>query len=63
MITIKVSRFIVSYDRNSGEHNVFVINKDGYNDVTKSLDNEEKEELINGLIYCITDLVNNCAED
>lgn len=63
MVTLKGSRFIVSYDENSGEHNVFVRNKDGYNDVTKFLNNEEKEELINDLIYCITDLTKNCAED
>ena len=63
MITLKGSRFIVSYDENSGEHNVFVRNKDGYNDVTKTLDDEEKEELINDLIYCIADLINNRAEN
>lgn len=58
MITLKGSRFIVSYDENSGEHNVFVRYKDGYKDVTNSLCNEEKDELINDLIYCITDLIN-----
>lgn len=63
MITLKGSRFIVSYDENSGEHSVIVRNRDGYNDVTKALDNEEKEELINDLIYCIADLINNCSED
>lgn len=58
MITLKGSRFIVSYDKNSGEHNVFVRNNNGYNDVTNSLDDEEKDELINDLIYCISDLIN-----
>lgn len=58
MITLKGSRFIVSYDENSGEHNVFLRNKDGYDNVTNSLGNEEKDELINDLIYCITDLIN-----
>lgn len=58
MITLKGSRFIVSYDENSGEHNVFVRSEDGHSDVTNSLDNEEKDELINDLIYCITDLLN-----
>lgn len=58
MITLKGSRFIVSYDKNSGKHNILIRNKNGYNDVTNSLDNEEKDELINDLIYCITDLLN-----
>lgn len=58
MITLKGSRFIFSYDKNSGEHNVFVRCKDGYKDVTNSLCDEEKDELINDLIYCITDLIN-----
>ena len=31
MITLKGSRFIVSYDENYGEHNVFVSSKDGCN--------------------------------
>lgn len=57
MITLKASRFIVSYDENSGEHNVFIRNKDGCHDVTNSLGDEEKDELINDLIYCITDLL------
>jgi hypothetical protein len=57
MTTLKGSRFIVSYNEDSGEHNVFVRNKEGYNDVTNSLNNEEKDELINDLIYCLTDLL------
>ena len=57
MITLKCSRFIVSYNEDSSEHNVFVRNKEGYNDVTNSLNNEEKDELINNLIYCLTDLL------
>lgn len=57
MITLKGSRFMVSYDENSGGHSVFVKDKDGCNDVTDSLSNEEKEELINDLVYCLTDLL------
>lgn len=57
MITLKGSRFTVSYDANSGAHNVFIRSKDGYDDVTNFLDNEEKEELINDLIYCVTDFL------
>ena len=59
MIALKGSRFTVSYNENSGEHNVFVKNKEGYNDITNSLNDEEKNELINDLIYCITDLLKN----
>lgn len=57
MITLKGSRFIVSYNEDSGEHNVFVRNKEGYNDVTNSLNNKEKDDLINDLIYCLADLL------
>ena len=57
MIALKGSRFIVSYDTDSGEHNVFVRNKEGYNDVTNSLNDEERCELINDLIYCLTDFL------
>ena len=57
MITLQGSRFMVSYDEISGEHRVFVGNQDGCNDVTSSLNDEEKEELINDLVYCISDLL------
>lgn len=59
MIKLKGSRFIVSYDENSGEHYIFVSNKDGYHDVTNLLDAEDKEELINDLVYSLTDLLKN----
>ncbi len=58
MITLKGSRFIVSYDEDSGEHNVFIRIRGGYSNVTNSVSDEEKDELINDLIYCITDLIN-----
>ena len=57
MITLKGSRFAVLYDENSGEHNVFLRTKDGCNNITNTLDDEKKDELINDLIYCITDLL------
>ena len=57
MITLKGSRFTVLYDENSGEHNVFLRTKDGCNNITNILGDEEKDELINDLIYCITDLL------
>ena len=57
MITLKGSQYKVSYDDNSGEHHVFVRNKDGYKEITNIMTNEDKDELINDLIYCITDLL------
>lgn len=54
---LKGSRFTVLYDENSGEHNVFLRTKDGRNNITNTLGDEEKDELINDLIYCITDLL------
>lgn len=44
MIALKASRFMVSYDEDSGGHSVFVRNKARYNDVTDSLSDEEKDE-------------------
>ena len=63
MITLKGSRFMVSYDENSGGHSVFVKDKDSCNDVTDSLSDEEKEELINDLVYCLTDLLKTMGEE
>jgi hypothetical protein len=60
MITLKGSRFIVSQDENSTndiDYKVFVRNEDGYKDVTTSLTDEEKVELISDLIYCVSDLL------
>lgn len=48
---------MVSYDENSEGYSVFVRTKDGYNDVTDFLSDEEKDELINDLIYCLTDIL------
>ena len=60
IITLKGSRFFISYDKDSGEHAIFARNKNGYHDVTNSLNDEEKNELINDLIYCIDDFLDNC---
>lgn len=56
MISLKGSRFIVSYDEQ--QYHVFTrkVGKD-YQEVTNILTNEDKEELIDDLIYCIQDLV------
>jgi len=60
MISLKGSRFLVSQDENSTsdmDYKVFVRNNDGYHEVTKSLNDSEKTELISDLIYCLSDLI------
>ena len=60
MITLKGSRFIVEQNKNSTndvDYKVFVRNKDGYHEVTTSLNDSEKTELISDLIYCLSDLL------
>ena len=59
MISLVGSMYRVSYDEDTGEHKVFTRNSGGYNDVTDSLTNDEKDQLINDLVYAIYDLVNN----
>lgn len=55
MISLKASRFFISYEDH--ESKIFVRNKDGYNDITDILSDNEKDELISDLIYCIDDLL------
>ena len=60
MITLKGSRFIVAQDEeatNDIDYKVFVRNDDGFKDVTTSLTEDEKTELISDLIYCVSDLL------
>ncbi len=60
MISLKGSRFFVSQDENSTsdmDYKVFVRNNDGYHEVTTSLNDSEKTELISDLIYCLSDLI------
>lgn len=61
MITLKCSRFIVSQSQSSTDdidYKVFVRDKVGYKEVTTSLTDDEKTELISDLIYCLSDLLN-----
>ena len=55
MISLKTSRFLVSYDND--KYKVFTRNRSGCKDVTNSLTETEKDELIEDLIYCLTDLI------
>lgn len=58
MITLKASRFIVEYDEKSNNgYNVFVRRSGENKNITDTLSDDEKEELIGDLIYCIDDLV------
>lgn len=56
MISLKASRFRVSCE--DYETRVFTRSADGYKDVTDSLNEDEKDELISDLIYCINELLN-----
>lgn len=58
MINLKASRLRALYDND--EYHVFTAKADGsFNEVIEELTGEDKEELIDDLIYCIQDLVKN----
>lgn len=57
MITLKGSRFCVSYNTESGEHRVFTHDGNGCADVTDSLSDDKKDELVNDLVYALSDLL------
>ena len=55
MIRLKGSRFRVSYD--SEAYHVFTCSPKGYIEITEVLTDNDKDELIDDLVYCIQDLV------
>lgn len=55
MISLKGSRFLVSCEDYSSK--VFVNNGKEYKEVTNELSEDDKAELIDDLIYAISDLV------
>ena len=58
MISLKASRFKVEYDEKATNgYKVFTRRMGKYEDVTDSLTDDDKEELILDLIYAVTDLV------
>ncbi len=57
MISLAGSRFRVEYDFDNDEYKVFTRDHSGQKEVTESLSTEDKEELIDDLIYAITKLV------
>ena len=57
MISLKGSRFLVSCDDYKSK--VFINNGKEYKEVTNELSEDDKNELIDDLIYAITDLINN----
>lgn len=58
MVSLKASRFKVEYDETATNgYKVFVRRMGKYEDVTDTLTEDDKEELILDLIYAITDLV------
>lgn len=62
MISLKASRFLVSCE--NYESKVFIINNERkYKEVTNELSEKDKDELIDDLIYAITDLVKRNRSD
>ena len=57
MISLVGSRFRVKYDFDNNKYRVFTRNHSGQKEVTESLSAEDKEELLDDLIYDITELV------
>lgn len=57
MISLKSSRFLVSCE--NYESKVFINNGTEYEDVTNKLSEDDKSELIDDLIYAISDLLKN----
>lgn len=60
MITLKGSRFIVEQDENSTndiDFKVFISQNKEYKDITNSLTDDDKTELISDLIYAVSDLL------
>lgn len=55
MISLKGSRFRVSHD--GEEYHVFTCSPKGYMEITEVLTDNDKDELIDDLVYCIQDLV------
>lgn len=55
MISLKSSRFLIACD--NFESKVFIIDSGKYKEVTNELSEADKMELIDDLIYAITDLV------
>lgn len=56
MISLKGSRFLVSCE--NYESKVFINNGSKYKEVTSELSEKDKDELIDDLIYAISDLLN-----
>lgn len=60
MISLQGSRFFVCYDEESNgdiDYRVFTREKGKYKEITTSLTDGEKTELISDLIYCLNDLL------
>ena len=57
MISLKSSRFLVSCEDYTSK--VFITNGKEYKEITNELTEGDKDELIDDLIYAISDLVKN----
>lgn len=52
---------MVSYD--DDKYKVLTKNGSGYKDITNNLTDVEKDELIDDLIYCLTDLLKEAGNE
>lgn len=57
MISLKGSRFLVSCEDYNSK--VFINNGKEYKEVTNELSEDDKDELIDDLIYAVSDLLKN----
>lgn len=60
MISLKASKFLVSCE--NYESKVYINNGKEYKEITNELSEDDKTELIDDLIYAITDLI-MCKEE
>ena len=61
MISLKGSRFLISCEDYNSK--VFINNGKEYEEVTNKLSEDDKTELIDDLIYAISDLVKNASKE
>lgn len=55
MMSLAASRFRVSYEND--EYKVFELGRDGITEVTNTMNDEDKDELIDDLIYAVSELL------
>ena len=61
MVSLKGSRFLISSEDYNSK--VFINNGKEYEEVTNKLSENDKDELIDDLIYVISDLMKNASKE